>query len=161
MFVCHVSLSRNCSTKIYVVMGYAAFCFLVSIYPLKKWSLHLFHLFWLYCVLQLHTISGGKPQKNSARWRFAHTHSSPVNDLERCRNVYHTKLIFTLVSHLFTAALSELENLSQHIPKEILLNQDNIQLSNFIGEGDEIEWNLMCLSCSVLGLRSSLSDLGS
>ena len=39
--------------------------------------------------------------------------------------------------HLFTAALSELENLSQHIPKEILLKQDNIQLSNFIGEGDE------------------------
>ena len=63
--------------------------------------------------------------------------------------------------HLFTAALSELENLSQHIPKEILLNKDNIQLSNFIGEGDEIEWNLMCLSCSVLGLRSSLSSLGS
>ncbi|CAI8021680.1 Hepatocyte growth factor receptor, partial [Geodia barretti] len=34
------------------------------------------------------------------------------------------------------SALSQLESLSQHIPKEILLTQDNIQLSNVIGEGE-------------------------
>ena len=33
------------------------------------------------------------------------------------------------------SSLSELESLSQHIPKEILLSQENIQLSNVIGEG--------------------------
>ena len=32
-------------------------------------------------------------------------------------------------------ALSQLESLSQHIPKEILLSQENVQLSNVIGEG--------------------------
>ncbi|CAI8031550.1 Tyrosine-protein kinase transforming protein SEA [Geodia barretti] len=45
------------------------------------------------------------------------------------------KYIFgsTLVEN---SALSQLESLSQHIPKEILLTQDNIQLSNVIGEGE-------------------------
>ena len=33
------------------------------------------------------------------------------------------------------SALSQLESLSQHIPKEILLSKDNVQLSNVIGEG--------------------------
>ena len=43
-----------------------------------------------------------------------------------------------LIMHIAeNSAICQLENLSHHIPKEILLNQDNIQLSNVIGEGDE------------------------
>ena len=46
------------------------------------------------------------------------------------------ELVHTLLwMSVENSALSQLESLSQHIPKEILLTQDNIQLSNVIGEG--------------------------
>ena len=56
MFVCHVSLSRNCSTKIYVVMGYAAFCFLVSIYPLTP-------VLAVFCITTTYNQWGQAPEK--------------------------------------------------------------------------------------------------
>ena len=39
------------------------------------------------------------------------------------------------IPKLEISALSQLESFSQHIPEEILLSQDNVQLSNVIGEG--------------------------
>ena len=49
-----------------------------------------------------------------------------------CLSIYASSVLQFSVENSY---LSQLESLSQHIPKEILLTQDNIQLSNVIGEG--------------------------